>query len=497
MLNKIKGKNISIDTGREPLVFLHKDSNLVKEQGFISLNRIRIFNDKKFVYATLCLVEDEILIRKDEIGFSKKIQQKLNYTSDEMFEVEHMENLTSFNHIRQKLRGEKFTENGLLEVMKDVVDGKYTDMHMSCLCSATEGSQLDDDEISYLAKGMINTGTKVKWEQKIVVDKHCIGGIPGNRTTPPAIAIIAEYGMTIPKTSSRAITSPSGTADTMEVLTNVNIPTAKMKDIVKEVNGCLIWGGGVDLNPSDDIIINVKKDLNFDSKGQMLSSILSKKVAAGSTHVLIDVPYGPSAKTKTLESANIIKQDFEKLGKKLGIYVHVNISDGSQPIGNGIGPALEAKDVVDILQNKPNAPQDLKNKIIYLSGIIIEFDSKVKKGEGSKIAKDILESGRAWDRFQKICRAQGEIKKIPIAKFSHDILAKKDGIIIEFENKELSNLARLAGCPGKKAAGVYLYKHLGEKIKQNEKLYTIYADSKGELESAIKFSEKIEIIKIK
>lgn len=494
---KLKLKYLEIDAGRQPDIFLLRNSNIVKSEGFAALDRIKIFNKDKVAYATLFLVDDEMILAKDEVGVSKKILNTLKAHDGELFELEHMGPLASFDVIRQKLRGARFTEEGIYSVIKDVVDGKYTDMHMACLCSATEGTQLNDDEIAYFAKAMVKTGQTIKWNKDIVVDKHCIGGVPGNRTTPTSIAVVAEYGMFIPKTSSRAITSPSGTADTMEVLTNVDIPSKDMKAIVEKVNGCLVWGGGVDLNPSDDIIINVKKDLNLDSKGQMLASILSKKAAAGSTHVLIDIPYGTTAKVKTLEDAQSMKKDFETLGSKLGMHVYVNISDGSQPVGNGVGPALEAQDVVDVLQNKPNAPQDLKEKTIKLSGLIIEFDPKVKKGDGEKIAREILESGRAWARFEKICEAQGGLRKIPVAKYTQDILATKSGEIVEFDNKKLANMAKLAGCPARKASGLYLYKHLGDKVVKGEKLFTLHAESQGELELAAKFAEEHEIIKIK
>ena len=491
----LKCNILNIDAGREPIIFLNKNSKVVKEEGFAPLARVKIFNNDKYAYATLYFSDS---VKEDEVGLSDKIENKLNAKNGEEFEIKHMEPLLSFSAIRNKLRGIPFTEESIYEAIKDVVDGKYTDMHMACLCSATEGNQLSDDEIAYFAKAMINTGEVMKWDYDIVVDKHCIGGIPGNRTTPPAIAIVAEYGLHIPKTSSRAITSPAGTADVMEVLTNIMVPTADLKRVVDEARGCLVWGGAVDLNPSDDIIINVKKDLDLDSKGQMLASILSKKVAAGSTHILIDIPYGPSAKTKSLESAQELKRDFENLGKKLGVTVLVNLSDGSQPVGNGVGPALEARDIVKVLKNEPDAPQDLKAKTLYLSGLIIEFDPKVKKGDGIKIATEILESGRAWDRFIKICNAQGGgLKEIPTAKLTYDVLAEKDGEVYEFDNRKLSYLAKLAGCPSQWAAGVYLYKHLGDKVKKGEKLYTIHSNSEGELDLAIQLTKEVEIIKVK
>lgn len=492
----MKLKNLNINCGREPMVFLNASSSIIEKEGFIALNRVAISDGNETVYATLSILEDNPL-KDDELGLSKSVFNKIkNHNGD--FEMKHMDEPASFTYVRKKLRGVPFTEESIFEVIKDIVDGKYTDMHMACVCSATEGENLSDDEIAYLAKAMTGTGETIDWGNKdIIVDKHCIGGIPGNRTTIIAIPIVAEFGLTIPKTSSSAITSASGTAEVMNVFTEVDIKTEDMKKIVEDVNGCVVWGGGVDLNPSDDIIIKVKKDLNLDSRGQMLASIISKKVAAGSNCILIDVPYGKTAKTKTYETARSLKNDFENLGKKLGVNIFVNISDGSQPVGRGVGPALEAQDVLNVLENKAEGLEDLKEKAIKLSGIILEFSPDVKKGEGAKIAREILESGRALKRFKMICEAQGGLKEIPVAKYTHDILADKDGILVEIDNKAFAGIAKLAGSPLKPAAGVYLHKHLNEQIKKGDKLYTIHSESEGELEVAIKAAENSEIFIIK
>lgn len=492
---EFKIKVIDLDMGREVRVFLNKKSKLVETEGLVALAKVQVSSSDKSTYASVYLTDD---VATDEVGLTPNTLAKMGWDEKKnKLTIRREETLKSFRAVIDKLRGKRFTEEGLYEVIKDIVAGKYPDMHIACLCAATEGENLTDDEIAYFAKAMVNTGDVIKWDYDMVVDKHCIGGIPGNRTTPPAIAIVAEYGMHIPKTSSRAITSPAGTADVMEVMTNIMVPTDRLKQIVEEVNGCLVWGGAVDLNPSDDIIINIKKDLDLDSRGQMLASIMSKKIAAGSTHILIDIPYGPTAKTKTLETASSLKKDFENLGKKLGVTVLVNISDGSQPVGNGIGPALEAMDILKVLKNEKDAPQDLREKTLYLSGLIIEFDKKVKKGDGIRIATEILDSGRAWERFKKICEAQGGMKEIPVAKFTKDVLANKSGVLKEFDNSKLSKVAKLAGCPSQWAAGVYLYKHLDDEIKQGEKLFTIHSNSEGELAMALDFAnENEDIMKI-
>jgi thymidine phosphorylase len=497
-----KIKKIDIDTGRNHIIYLHKDGIILKKEGFKPLNRVKIFNDILTFYGTLHIIENDSFLNKDEIGLSKIFFKKYNIKEGDIFTIKSLEIIPSFNSILSKLDGNNYEENDLNSIFDDIIKEKYDDSQIACFCASTSGNSLNEKELMYLTKAMIKKNTKIDWntnnnnnKNKIIVDKHCIGGIPGNRTTLPSIAIIAEYGMLIPKTSTRSITSPSGTIDTMEVFTNVYASNEKIKEIVNKTNGCIIWSGN--LSPIDDIVMSVQKDLSLDGKGLMIASIISKKMTAGSNHILIDIPYGPQSKCKNIELAKSLKFDFETLGKNLGLEIYVHLSEGNQPIGNGIGPALEANDILKILKNENDAPIDLKEKIIFLSGIIIEFDENVKKGEGKKIAKEILESGRAYERFKKICEAQGGFKnEISMAKFNRDFVANFEGKVCGIDIKKIDSLARLTGCPDDKEAGIYIYKHLNDYVKKGEKIMTIYSNSIGELNTAFDFAEKEEIFKI-
>ena len=203
-------------------------------------------------------------------------------------------------------------------------------------------SFMTSGELLALVEAMARAGTQLNWPSPIVVDKHCIGGIPGNRTSMIVVPIVAAHGLTIPKTSSRAITSPAGTADTMEVLARVDVGIEEMKEVVAACRGCLVWGGHVNLSPADDILISVERPLSLDTREQMVASIMSKKLAAGSTHLLIDLPVGPTAKLANATEAMRLRKLFEFVGDHFGIAVEVITTDGRQPIGNGIGPVLEA-----------------------------------------------------------------------------------------------------------------------------------------------------------
>ena len=294
----------------------------------------------------------------------------------------------------------------------------------------------------------LQAGTQLTWDMPVVVDKHCIGGIPGNRTSMIVVPIVAAHGLTIPKTSSRAITSPAGTADTMEVLARVDLTVDEMKEVVRTCHGCLVWGGHVNLSPADDILISVERPLSLDTREQMVASIMSKKIAAGATHLLIDLPVGPAAKLRTALDAMRLRKLFEFVGDHFGIAVEVITTDGRQPIGNGIGPALEAQDVMAVLSNDSAAPRDLREKSLRLAAHLLEYDPDLRGGTGYRRARELLDSGAALKQMHKIIEAQGPSGcRTDIGTLTADIMATSDGAVEAIDCLRLNRLARTAGAP--------------------------------------------------
>jgi thymidine phosphorylase len=305
------------------------------------------------------------------------------------------------------------------------------------------------------------------------------------------VPIVAAHGMLIPKTSSRAITSPAGTADTMEVLATVELDIKKLHDIVRRHRACLAWGGTAQLSPADDIMIAVERPLGIDSLGQMVASILSKKLSAGSTHLLIDIPVGPTAKVRHMRQAQRLRKLFEYVGDQLGLHLEVVITDGRQPVGFGIGPLLEARDVMQVLQNSPDMPNDLRQKALRLAGRVLEFDPDVRGGNGYAIARDILDSGRALEMMNNIINAQGvQSEDFELGRLTHDLLSPSDGVVIDIDNLQLARIARFAGAPMDKGAGVDLFKKLGDKVEKGEPLYRIHAVYPADFKFARSLSER-------
>jgi thymidine phosphorylase len=320
------------------------------------------------------------------------------------------------------------------------------------------------------------------------MDKHCVGGLPGNRTTMIIVPIVAACGLRMPKTSSRAITSPAGTADTMETVAPVMLEVEDIRRVVERTGGCVVWGGGVRLSPADDVLIRVERPLDIDSQGQLVASVLSKKVAAGSTHVLIDMPVGLTAKVRSVEAAAQLGRQLELVGNALGLQVRVVQTAGLAPVGRGIGPALEARDVLSVLRREPGAPSDLAQRALALAGEILEFGGAAPPGGGLALASSVLADGRAWAKFQEICEAQGGLREPPVAVHRQLLAAPRGGTVIAIDNRRLARIAKLAGAPKAPSAGIDLHVQLGDVVEHGQPLFTLHAATRGELAYALEYA---------
>jgi len=437
------------------------------------------------------------LIGKDEIAVSSELKKRLHLKIGEKVEVSMLIPPNSMNFIKKKLSNKNLSKKEINIIIRDIVNNSLSDSEIALFISAVDKYGMTMKETIYLIKAILKTGVQLKFRNKFVVDKHSIGGVPGNRTTPIVVAICASAGLLMPKNSSRAITSAAGTADVIETIARVEFSVKELKKIIKKTNAFMIWGGAIGMVPADSKIIRIEKSLKIDSESQLIASIMSKKLAADSKYILIDIPYGKGAKVDR-KKALILKRKFEYLGKYFKRNIKCILSDGSQPIGSGVGPALELEDIIKILNPKEQGPLDLEKKSLLLAGELFEMTGKAKKGHGIKMAEEILYSGKAFKKFKEIIKAQdGNLRKLKKAKFTHDIRAKKSGKIISIGNKKINSLAREAGCPLDKSAGIYLYVHVGDRIKKGTTIMTIHAETLPRLNHAIRYYKKINPIRIK
>jgi thymidine phosphorylase len=488
LIGKLHLRRLAIDTYRENVAYLHRECEVYRAEGFQALSKVEVCADNRRILAVLNVVDDEAIVLPNELALSEEAFTKLGLEEGSVVTVDHAQPPASMDAVRRKIAGERLSQQDFSRIITDITDSRYSKPEIAAFLVASGQTDMDRDEVLYLTRAMLKSGEQLDWSEPLVADKHCIGGIPGNRTSMLVVPIVAAHGMLIPKTSSRAITSPAGTADTMEVLANVNLKIGDLHDIVRKHRGCMAWGGTARLSPADDILISVERPLGIDSQGQMVASILSKKLAAGATHLLIDIPTGPTAKIRHTRQAQRLRKLFEFVGDQLGIHLEVVITDGRQPIGNGIGPVLETRDVMRVLQNEPNAPNDLRQKGLRLAGRVLEFDPDVRGGDGYSIARDILDSGRALDKMQSIIHAQGVQKTMfTPGKLTYDVLAGTDGVVTAIDNFHLARIASFAGAPMDKGAGVDLFKKLGDSVEEGEPLYRLHA----EFPSDFKFAQHL------
>jgi thymidine phosphorylase len=493
----LKARRLGLHTQREPIVIMRTDCPVCRSEGLAARSQVLLRADGREVTAVL-FQHDDGELRPDEIGLSEAAWKLLAGNEGELVQVAHVPPLDSMKWVRTRIFGQPLDQPAFDQIVCDVVAGRYSDVQLSAFITAGSAFPLSDDETFALTQSMVNAGTKLDWNREIVLDKHCVGGLPGNRTTPIVVAIAAACGITIPKTSSRAITSPAGTADAMGTVTEVDIDLSTIREVISQEGGCLAWGGALNLSPADDAFIGVERQLDVDPEGQLIASVLSKKIAAGATRVVLDIPVGPTAKVRSRSAGQRLARRMREIAKRSGLEATCIISDGSQPVGRSIGPALEMMDVLSVLRRESCAPADLRDRALRLAGTVLEVGEATTAGKGLQLATQILEDGRAYRKFEAICRAQGRFSEPPRAQLRCAVAAPTTGRLVKIDNRKVAQVAKLAGAPDSPAAGLRLHARTGEVIEKGQPLMTIHADTEPELAYALDYaSSNADMFKVR
>jgi thymidine phosphorylase len=474
-----------IDTHREPVVYMRADCDVCRSEGFEAQTRVWVELGDRSLIATLNVVRNGGWLPAEVAALSESAWHELRPSTHERATFRHADTPDSARSIRAKVYGRPLNRADYLAIVRDTLDGTLTDLDIAAFLTACASRNLDDAEVTALTLAMVDAGERLAWRRQRVLDKHCVGGLAGNRTTPVVVAIVAACGGVIPKTSSRAITSPAGTADAMETLAPVDLSLPQMRRVVENEGGCVVWGGAVGLSPADDALIRIERALDFDSEAQLVASVLSKKLAAGSTHVVLDLPVGPTAKVRTAQAAQLLGARLEAVARALGLTTRVLLTDGSQPVGNAIGPALEARAVMAVLDRTPDAAPDLRDRALQLAGAVLELGGLAEDGYAR--ARDALDDGSAARKFGAICEAQGGRREPPRALHTRPLLVETPGRVIAVDNRLLSRIAKLAGAPRSPQAGIELHARLGSILEKGAPLLTVHAATQGELEYALAY----------
>ncbi len=481
MSRDLKAKNLDLETGANIILVNERDAALLNIHPGDRLNAI----DGSRSAIAIANITD--IVPNGIAGVTKNLKDELRARNGDKIELAPAEQPKSLVAIKEKINGKRLGYEEFYEIVKDGLNKRLNNDELTAFVVALSIYGLDLEEAEYLSNAMINTGERLDLGKKRVYDKHSIGGVPGDKTSLLVVPIVASAGLTIPKTSSRAITSAAGTADRAEVLMPVTLSTSEMRRIVNKTNGCLVWGGAVHLAPADDMFIKIEYPLSIDPL--LLPSIMSKKRAVGSTDLVLDIPTGETAKIKTREEASLLVKDFITLGERMHISIRGAVTNGQQPIGNAIGAAAEAQEALAVLERKREVP-DVVDKVASIAGILIEMSGR--KG-GKSIAENIIRRGIAEKKLRQIIAEQGGDEKIRsedirLGEHSVSVAARNSGRVLSIDNIALAYTTRLAGAPLMKSASIIMHKKLGAEVRKGEPLFTIYSDSAPKLAAAEKYA---------
>ncbi len=429
------------------------------------------------------------LIEPGVIGVYRPLNATLAVEEGTSVVVRSAERPASLSHIKKKMDGGRFTKDETMDVIRDIVDEILSPGEITAYVTASYINGLDMDEVEYLTRAMVETGDRLRFTRHPIVDKHSIGGVPGNKITLLIAPIIAASGLLIPKTSSRAITGAGGTADLMEVLAPVSFTATEVQQMTEKVGGVIVWGGATNIAPADDKIITYEYPLRIDARGQMIASVMAKKFAVGADLVVIDIPVGRNTKIENPQEGRKLAREFIEIGERLGMRVECALSYGESLVGHTIGPNLEVREALAVLEGATE-PSSLIQKSLSISGIALEMAGKAAQGQGYQAATEILRSGKALEKMRQIIEIQGgdptvKAEDIVPGEYRFDVRAPQDGYVIELNNSALVTLARLAGSPYDHGAGLDIHAKKGTRVKKGDPIFTIYAEREWRLERAI------------
>lgn len=468
-------RRVPIDTGRENIAFINRrcvDFNLDELNG---ADRVEIHGGLQPLFATVHAVDDNAIVNADEVGLCEQAFHLINLPEGSEIALSPAPPPASIDSVRRKINGGILSANEYRAIIADVAAFRYTPIELASFL-VSNASFMSPQEVLSMTEALIEYRKPIDWGLNLVVDEHCIGGIPANRTSMIVAPIAIAYGLCMPGTMTRGVTSCSGAADAMEVLAKVEMAPKEMERVVQERGGCMVLDGGrFAMSATEDLLLSLERALGISTPQQIVASILANKIAMGVTHLLIDIPVGKTAKIRNMSEAMSLRKLFEYVGDMLSMTIDVVVTDGTEPVGCGIGPVLEARDVMKVLRCREDAPQDLREKSLFIAGRVLEFDPQLRGGQGYYKAREILDSGRALEVMSQLVHAQGKLTPPPLGQLTRDITADASGVVEEIDGAVLNRIAMTAGAPAEKGAGIDLFKKVGDTVEQGEVLYRIYS----------------------
>ena len=396
--------------------------------------------------------------------------------------------------IHKKIAKGTLSEDEISLIVNEISDDKFSETELTAFFVSLAANGLTEEEMIAFTKALRESGNILRFEKHPVITKHSIGGIPGNEVSLIIVPIIAAAGLTIPKTATHAITSPCGTLDVAEIFCPVELSPEETKRVVEKTNGCIVSGKSVGLAPAIDKMLDAVSSLRIDPKQLMVASIIAKTAALDVDYLLMDIPTGKKAKAAHISEAERLATVFTAVGQSINLKVECAITPGDKPVGSRLGVSLEAASLLRTLKNEEWGEK--ANKSTSLAGIMLELTGKCEPGAGKELATKIITSGKALKKLNEIVEAQGGSLDVDLSpgdsKF--DVCAPVSGVVYGFDNQALTSIARVAGAPKDKQAGIELWVRRGDKVEKGQKLYTIYSSSEARLDKAIELAQRHDAI---
>jgi AMP phosphorylase len=481
-----------LDIATRGVLLNHLDARSI---GVLNGDRVQVINPKNGVSIAAAVETTSTITPQGTLGVYRITNERLHLEDGADIEIREAGRPASLDFIKKKMDGGILSKEETLTIVKDIVSDDISSAELTAFITASYINPLEMDEIEHLTRAMVETGEQIKFASRPIVDKHSIGGVPGNKISFLVVPIIAASGLKIPKTSSRAITGAGGTADLMEVLAFVEFSSSEVQRMTEKIGGCIVWGGATNIAPADDKIIVQEYPFKIDARGQMLASVMAKKFAVGANLVVIDIPVGLHTKVATMQEGRKMAREFIELGERLNMKVECALTYGDIPVGRSIGPKLEVIEALRVLEGATE-PNSFIQKSLSLAGIALEMAGKAPRGSGVAAAQDLLTKGKALEKFRQMIEIQGgdpTVKSSDIVpgEFQFIVKSPASGYVIEMNNRSLISLARTAGAPHDRGAGILLHAKKGNLIKAGEPLFTIFADRNWRLQNAIEEGRRL------
>lgn len=482
-----KTKFVDLQDGENLSVLLNEEQ--AREYWIGVHDKISLFYDWEEIVLDVDLTHR--YVDHDEVWITKDVREKYKISAGEKVSISYTSTSTkAMDALKKAIKWGKLNYNETHSIMKDISENRFTDTLITYYSSLGFFKKATDKELFEMAKAMWETGEMLHFDG-VVADKHCMWWVPGNETTMIMIPLLSSLGIKMPKTFSKSITTPAATGECVNVLMDISFSKKQIENLVKKNNCCLVRWGWLDLAPADEKLIKVAYPLSMQSYSRTVVSIMAKKYAMGINHSLIDIPVWPTAKVPDKKTARRLKKRYEYVGKKLGMKVCVEITDAKEPIWAWVGPNLQVREVLRVLQQHELRPLDLQTKALHLSAKVIELVGMAKGKKAYELAYQQLKSGKAWKKMQEIIKAQWwknpniKSEDLKLAKFKKEVKAEKDGTIRAIDLKLVNLVTRTLGSPVEEEAGLYLTNKLGDKVKKNEILYVMYANDEWKIQMAL------------